>query len=191
MSAAVHSSLVSYESYVAIEDLAPTKSEWINGVVYATAGGTMLHARLAASVIGILSRQLKGSPCAAYSSDLRIRSLFSNIATYPDVTIVCGTPEPHPLDANAFTNPTVIIEVLSTGTETFDRGDKAAHYRRMESVKAYVLISTSEQRIEVFGRGDDGKFVLSEAGPGQSVAISPIDCTLVVDEVYFEPSPSV
>jgi Uma2 family endonuclease len=187
MSVVAKKGKVSYSDYVSSESMAVSKSEWINGVVYAMAGGTMLHARLAMSVGRALGDQLKGKSCAVFSSDLRIRSLFSEIASYPDLTVMCGTPQMHSQDQNACTNPTVIIEVLSISTETFDRGDKAAHYRRMPSMLAYVLVSTSEQRIEVFTRASDGTFVFAEAGPGQSLAISPIACNLAVDEIYFDP----
>ena len=84
-------------------------------------------------------------------------------------------------------NPTVVIEVLSPTTESFDRGDKAAHYRRRASLKAYVLVSTSEQRIEVFVREGDGRVLLSEASPGESVSIAPIACSFAVDEIYADP----
>ncbi len=191
MSVVAQKVTVSYQDYVAAEAAAATKSEWINGVVYAMAGGTLLHARLAMAVGRAIGDQLRGKPCAVFSSDLRIRSLFSEIASYPDLTVVCGPPQMHTQDIQACTNPTVIVEVivevLGPSTETFDRGDKAAHYRRMPSVLAYVLVSTSEQRIEVFTRATDGAFVFTEAGPGQSVSIAPIECSLVVDDIYFDP----
>jgi Uma2 family endonuclease len=184
MTAAKSAAYISYEDYVRTENSASFKSEWINGATYAMAGGTMLHARLAMAVAIAIGPQLRGKPCVPYGSDLRVRSLVSEFAAYPDMTIVCGGAETHSVDKHACTNPTVVVEVLSPSTESFDRGDKAAHYRRMPSVQAYVWVSTSTKRIEVFTREANGTFVLSEAGPGESVHIAPIACVLAVDDVY-------
>ncbi len=103
MSAAATATHLSYADYVAAEGAASFKSEWINGSAYAMAGGTMLHARLSMAVGLALGLQLRGRPCVLYGSDLRVRSLFSEFSSCPDVTVVCGSPDTHGSDKRACT----------------------------------------------------------------------------------------
>lgn len=110
-------------------------------------------------------------------------------STYPDVTVVCGPSERDAEDAHAVTNPTLLVEVLSEGTEASDRGDRWQHYRRMPSLRSYVLVDSRQERIEVFVRDGEG-WRLSEAGAGQRPAIGLHDAHLVVDELYGGREPS-
>lgn len=88
---------------------------------------------------------------------------------------------------NAVTNPTVIVEVLSDSTATDDLGDKFAHYRKLQSLRDVVFVSQTERRIEVYTRGGDDRWLLAEHGPGGRAAITSIDASLDVDEVYRDP----
>src|SRR3954454_3124163 len=141
-----------FEEYLELEQVSQVRHEFYAGEIYAMAGGTPEHAALAAAVTVMLGRQLAGGPCRVYSSDLRIRVLATGLATYPDVTVVCDKLETDPESSHTATNPTVIFEVLSPTTEKYDREDKYAHYRRIPSLQAYVLVSQDERRIEVFTR---------------------------------------
>jgi Uma2 family endonuclease len=179
---------VSYAEYLAIEEKSLTKHEWLDGVVYDMSGGTLDHARLAAAVIGLLSAQLRGKPCGVFTSDLKVRVPGTGLSTYADVTVVCGKPETAPEDANAATNPTLLIEVLSDSTEAYDRGEKFAHYRRLASLREYVLVSQHAPRIEVWRRNEGGRWELAqEAEAGEHAALASIGCTLDVDDVYANP----
>lgn len=180
-------SYVSYADYVALERESTTKHEWLDGVIYDMSGGTPSHARLAASVIGKLDRQLGGKRCCPFSADLKIRVLATGLATYPDVSVVCGSLQTDPDDAHAVTNPSVIVEVLSDSSEAYDRGQKFAHCRRIPSLMEYVLVSQNERRIEVFRRQSDGNWEFSEALEGQTAHLKSIECTLSVDEIYADP----
>jgi Uma2 family endonuclease len=111
----------------------------------------------------------------------------TDFMSYPDLSVVCGRMERDPEDKNAITNPTVIVEVLSDSTERHDRGPKFAHYRRLPSLREYVLVSQYEPRIEVFRRGEDGHWTLFEAEAGGRVQLTSIGCELVVDEIYANP----
>src|SRR2546428_8177830 len=88
------------------------------------AGGTPAHARLQAAVLFALERRLEGRPCQPFPSGLRVKVVATGVATYPDVTVVCGSVETAAEDPRAVTNPTVIAEVLGDSTEAYDRGDK-------------------------------------------------------------------
>ena len=180
---------ISYAEYLASEETSATKHEWLDGAIFDMAGGTIEHAALAASVIGLLSAQLAGKRCRIFSSDLRVRVLETGLSTYPDVSVVCGHIERDQVSpSTAILNPTVIVEVLSDATEAYDRGEKFAHYRRIPSLKEYALIGQNAPMIEVFRKNDAGFWVLvAEARKGESATLESIGCSLAVDHVYADP----
>jgi Uma2 family endonuclease len=114
-----------------------------------------------------------------------VRHEFLN--TYPDVTVACGQLETAPDDPDAVTNPIVLVEVLSESTEGYDRGAKAAHYRRIPSLREYVLVSQAEPRIEVHHRTESGRWELLEARPGETIELDSIGARLDVSAVYANP----
>jgi Uma2 family endonuclease len=181
---------MSYAEYVAAEAQAEVKHEYLRGDVWAMAGGTPEHGALAASVIALLGSALRGKPCRIFSSDVRIRvqaTDLSILATYPDASVVCGRLELAPEDDRAIINPVLLVEVLSDSTEAYDRGQKFAHYRRIPSLREYLLVSQHEPRLELFRRGQGESWELFEAGPGQSLTLSSVDAVLETDEVYRNP----
>jgi len=106
------------------------------------------------------------------------------LAAYPDVTVVCGEPLVHEEDRNAVVNPLVLVEVLSDSTESWDRAGKFRRYRKLESLKHYVLVSQHERCIEVYSRDAEGGWVLREGADGESVALEALGGALEVDRVY-------
>lgn len=109
--------------------------------------------------------------------------LETGLATYPDVTVVCGRAELDPANRNAITNPTVLVEVLSPGTAEYDRGEKLVSYQRIPSLREVVLVAHDEQMIEVWRRDEDDTWTRAEARAG-SIRLLSIDCTLDVADVY-------
>lgn len=178
---------MTYAEYVASEAASPRKREFIRGQVYAMAGGTPEHGALAAAVIGELREALRGKPCRVYTSDLRVRIPATDTATYPDASVICGHLQTASDDPNAAINPKLLVEVLSESTEAYDRGSKAAHYRRIPSLEEYVFVAQDEPRIEVYRRNDEGGWVLYEARPGERLELRPIGVSLDVSAVYQNP----
>ena len=181
---------VSYAEYLAFERDSEAKHEYVNGQIYAMSGGTPEHGRLAWNLMGLLHEALRGRPCTAFTSDVRVRIPATGRATYPDVSVVCGKLERDTEDADAITNPIVLVEVLSPSTESSDRGDKFLHYRRLPSLREYVLVAQDAPRIEVFSRGQDERgetWVMTEAGPGQVARLPSLGVELAVDDVYRDP----
>lgn len=183
MTAVLSLSDMTFEEYLAFEEASDEKHEWVNGRVFAMAGGTPRHARLSARAIILLEGLLGPHGCSAYSSDLRVRIQETTRSTYPDVTVVCGPLAKDPADRNAITNPTLIVEVLSDSTEASDRGDKWRHYRMLPSLQSYVLINTREPLVEVFTR-NGSSWSLRDAGPGEFAALGLHDAKLDVDALY-------
>lgn len=173
-----------YDEYRRFEAASNVKHEYLDGQILAMAGGTPEHATLAAAVIAQLDRQLAASPCHMFTSDLRIRVLATGLTTYPDVTVVCGELERDPEDRNNGVNPTVLIEVSSPSTAHYDRGEKAEHYRRIPSLREYLLVSSQDRRIERWWCDESGAWRAENAGRGQRVELAAIGAVLDVDAVY-------
>lgn len=173
-----------WADYLALEASSNVKHEFLDGQIYGTAGGTPEHAALAAAVVGLLFGQLRGGRCRAYDADFRIRVRETGLATYPDVTVVCGPVEQDPEDENSVTNPTLIVEVLSRSTEEYDRGDKFEHYKRLPSLHQYVLVSHRERELEVWTRGDASGWTRTVARDGEQGILASIGAHLDVRELY-------
>jgi Uma2 family endonuclease len=172
-----------FEDYLELEQVAQVRHEFYDGEIYAMAGGTPEHAAMAAAVTAALGRQLSGGPCRVYSSDLRLRVTTSGLATYPDVTVICGPSERDPKSATHVTNPKLLVEVLSPSTAEYDRGEKLQHYQAISSLESIVLVDRDNARVDLWSREETGwrsrAFV-----PGEIVPLEAIHCTLAVDEVF-------
>lgn len=173
-----------YAEYLAFEETSNVRHEYLDGHIYAMAGGTPEHAALQMAVGAQLYAQLGGTPCRVHSSDLRVRVLATGLATYPDVTVVCGPNELDPEHAQTVLNPSVIVEVMSKSTEDFDRNDKFESYKSIPSLREYVLISYTERAVEVFTRDDKGTWSHRVARDGEVADLTSIGCRLDVRELY-------
>ena len=160
-------------------------TSYVGGVIVATAGGSVEHGRLVSRLTALLSAGLSGRPCIVLPADVRVRIRSADRATYPDVYVVCGTIERDPDDDHALVNPTLIVEVLADSTAEIDRGDKFADYRRLRSLREYVLVSQRERRIDVYHR-DGRRWVLDEHTDGEELRLESIDVALQVEDVYVD-----
>jgi Uma2 family endonuclease len=188
MGAPAHLHGYTFKEYLDLESASNVKHEFLDGEIYAMAGGTPRHAALTLAIGGALLAQLRGGPCRAFSSDLRIRVRETGLATYPDVTVVCGPLETDPDSEATVTNPTVIVEVLSPSTKDYDLGEKFEHYRKVASLQAVLYVWQTEPRIESRTRGADGAWTSRDARAGGTVAIDAIKCSLNLDDVYRDAS---
>lgn len=173
-----------WTEYLAFERASNAKNEFYNGEIYAMAGGTPEHARLSARIIRELGNQLRGKACEPFTSDLRVRVSVTGLASYPDVSVICGTTQTDPQDPNTALNPTVLVEVLSPSTEEYDRGEKFEQYKKIVSLREYVLVSHREQLIEVFRRSDPENWIRTEARVQAVAHLASVDCELSVDAIY-------
>jgi Uma2 family endonuclease len=174
-----------YADYVAVELDSPTKHEFLDGEIYAMAGGTAEHAALAAEVLRALGNALGDRPCRAYTSDLRIYVEAAGLATFPDGAVICGPLEQHPgsPDATAL-NPLVLLEVTSDSSEEYDTEEKLRLYETIPSLRDYVIVSHRERRITVYGRSGEGPLTRRTAIAGGRVAVASLGAELVVDDIY-------
>lgn len=178
---------MTYAQYLATEEVGALKHEYLHGEVFAMAGGSPDHAALAMSVGAALLDGLRGKPCRVFSSDLRVRVMESDLSTYPDVTVVCEHLQYAPDDTMAIVNPLLIVEVLSPATEAWDRGEKFSHYRRLSSLREYLLVAQDTPRLELFRRSDAGHWELHDARSGAALELTSVGITLHVDDIYRNP----
>lgn len=183
MTTSAHEVHYSYAEYLALEQSSNVKHEYLGGHIYAMAGGTPTHAALAAAMVGLIFGQLEDG-CRAFSSDLRVRVEKTGLATYPDVTVVCGRQQRASDDADAVTNPVLVAEVLSKSTEAYDRGEKFEHYQQIPSLKQYVLIAQDRRAVEVWTRGGDGGWSRADFADGDRASLSAIGSSLDVRRLY-------
>jgi Uma2 family endonuclease len=184
MTAVAHSRY-SIAEYVRLEEHANVKHEFLDGTVWAMAGGTAEHAAMASAIIAALVSQLRGRQCRVYTSDARVRVVATGLDTYPDITVVCGHAEFDVEDKNALTNPIVLIEITSPATEAYDRGEKLEHYKRIASLREVVIVSHTERRVDVHRREKAGEWSATEARAQAEIAS--IGAALDVEEVYRDP----
>lgn len=186
-----HTVRYDYDEYVRLADQSNVKLEWFRGQIFAMGGGTPAHAALHAEVIAALTVQLRGTTCRVFSSELRVHVLEANVATYPDVTILCGPRRLDPADKNAVVDATALVEILSPSTEEYDRGAKFDAYKKLPSLTHYVLVAQSERRIEVWRRGAAGEWSCEAALDGQTARLAAVGATLDVRALYegAEPPP--
>lgn len=174
------------EEYLTFERASETKHEYIDGFIYAMAGGSSPHNRICFNVIGELHARLKGSDCFGFTSDQKIRTDLLDLFSYPDITIVCGEPIFHDHHKDVVLNPKVIIEVLSPSTESHDRVEKFARYRTIKTLTDYLLVAQDRASVEHFTRQKGKSEWLYSAAIGlQSVIkLASLNCTLKLAEVY-------
>jgi Uma2 family endonuclease len=178
----------SFQDYVAVEEIAGVRHEFLDGHVWAMAGGSPEHGAIAANVIALLAPQLRTRQCRVFTSDVRVRVQATGLATYPDVSVVCGGLETDPHDPGGSTvlNPVVVVEVLSPSTEAYDRGEKLAHYKQMPALQEIVLIAHDERRVEVWHREADRWTLRAQRDDG-TATLESIGCELPLPEIYRNP----
>ncbi len=176
--------LLTSQEYLALEREAEYKSEYYEGEVFAFAGASLQHNLIAANVLATIHNQLRGGPCSAFSSDMRITIPETPHCAYADVVVVCGQPQLGDDFKDNLLNPVVIIEVLSLATESYDRGKKFESYQRIASLTEYVLVSQDKPRVEQFLRQPDGHWLYSETSADGVIKLTSIDCELSLNDIY-------
>ncbi len=178
------SARLSYADYLELERSTGIKHEFLDGTAVAMAGGTVAHAMLVTSVGAEVRAALRGRPCRVLGSEQKLIVEATGLASYPDAAIYCDGLRRHADDDHALCDPTVVFEVLSPSTESWDRGDKFDHYRRLPSLKGYVLVSSQRPWVEVCTVSGPHTWSVQAFGPGQRFALPGVGVELSVDALY-------
>ena len=161
------------------------RSEYLDGEVFAMTGASVEHNAIVVNIVRELSIQMKGRPCQVYANDLKVRIRPADAGKYPDLIALCGEHQFQDGRRDVLLNPSLIVEVLSDSTEAYDRGKKFAIYRQIPSLREYLLVSQHQVQVELFSRGDDGRWTLSAYSVlTDCVPLPSVDCTLSLAEVY-------
>ena len=177
------------EEYLASERASDTRSEYLDGVIYAMGGATARHVQIVSNVVREIGNQVRDKPCLVYSTDLRVRVSLHGLYAYPDVVVVCGDPVFIDAELDTLTNPVLIVEVLSKTTRNYDRGEKFERYRSIATLQEYVLIGQDKVHVESHARQSDGAWILRETNdPGDTIDLASVACRLPVAEIYFKVS---
>ena len=171
-----------YAEYLALEEESSVRHEYLDGEMYAMAGGSPDHAALAAAVIRIVGGGLPPG-WRVFTSDLRVRIAGSGLSTYPDAAVICGRTLRASDDALAVVNPVLLVEVTSDSTEEYDRGEKLRHDQNLPGLREVLFVSHRGPELTLHRRGDASWTVLT-AGPGASLELASVAARLDVDEVY-------
>lgn len=173
------------EEYLSLERAWDVRHEYLDGFVYAMAGESPAHSIICFNLNGILHPQLRGTRCRGFSPNMKVRAGERGLYAYPDLAVACGEPVFHDQHGDVLLNPSVIFEVLSPSTEAYDRGEKFARYRSVETLADYVLVSQAEPRVEHFSRQPDGSWSRAEvSGAGSALTLDSINCRLPLAELY-------
>jgi len=171
------------EAFLSWERQQSERHVYCRGEVFAMAGGSLRHSRLACRIGGRLDAALGAGPCSAYQSDLRL-GIEGDHFVYADAVVACRPFALRPGTTDVVTNPRVVVEVLSKSTEAHDRGDKQTTYLALASLQHYVLVSQRVARVEVYTREPAGGFHYQEYRAGETIRLPAIDAVIAVDDLY-------
>lgn len=185
MSAVPALKYISIENYLAMEETSQSKHEYYAGEVYAMAGASVPHNRIVRNTLSTIDAFLRGKSCEVFPSDLKINVKTKFSFVYPDLSIVCNGLQFYGGRNDVITNPSVIIEVMSLHTERYDRGKKFMLYRRLPSLKEYLLISSMEMRAEKFTKTGTDTWTMKEyTWPEEVVTLDSIGHQIMMAESY-------
>ena len=171
--------------YLAIERQAETKSEFYDGEMFAMAGARRNHNVIVTNVIRELSEQLRKGPCEVYPGDMRVKVAKTGLYAYPDVVVACSDPRFLDDEVDTLLNPTLVVEVLSESTARYVRNLKSRLYRKLPSLRQYVIVEQDEALVEVYTRSSDGEWTLKDASKlSESVTLKSIGCKLSLATIY-------
>ena len=168
----------------AIPDADTVRSEYMNGEIIAMSGASLAHNLITGNVFANLYIRLRDSGCLAFANEMRVSIPSVNSYFYPDVGVVCEEPRFEDDVFDTLLNPIVIVEVLSPSTEAYDRGDKFAHYRQLQSLQEYILVSQDKVRVDHYVR-HAAQWVLTDFQKlEQQLPLTSIQCELPLQEIY-------
>lgn len=191
---ALEQTLYTPEQYLEIDRKAEYRSEYVNGEILEMAGASRAHNRITLNIGAALTALLRGSPCEPFTSDLRV-AVSPTRYTYPDVVVACGGPQFRDGQLDTLLNPTVVMEVLSPATAADDRSWKFAHYRRLETLTDYVMLSQFQPFIEHYTRQNEHWMLTEVAGLDAALRLPSLGCDLLLTAIYerveFVPDPGM
>lgn len=174
------------EEYFALELASEEKYEFWNGEVFCMSGVSLAHSQIEGNLMSGLRTQLDAHRCRVFPANLRIKVPAYPPYRYPDLTALCGQPEIERMGGvDMLVNPALIVEVLSSSTEAFDRGDKFTYYKSIASFSEYILVAQHRPHVSQFVRQENGVWSFMEFNDlAESVRCASVPCVLSLNEIY-------
>ncbi len=180
---------MSAQDFLAWDETQTVRHEFVAGEVFAMAGAGEAHVTAAGNVYLLLRQHLAGTPCRTFITDMKLRVDAADAVFYPDVMVTCSAADA--ADPLVKREPVLLVEVLSPATAAYDRGDKFAAYRKLPSLREYLLVDTDSRRCDLYRKGGDGLWVLHPFEPGQAVTLASVELELSAAALWDEvPDPA-
>ena len=184
MGQAAHKPTMTASDFLAWDAGLTERHEFVDGEVFAMAGAEDRHVTVALNIAIALRQHLRGTPCRTFMSDMKLQVAAANSYFYPDVMVTCNEADhASPLIKSA---PVLIIEVLSPSTAAFDRGEKFAHYRRLESLQEYMLVDIDTRRTDLYRKGGDAMWVLHPFEGGETLQLASVALNITAEALFAE-----
>ena len=171
----------SLTDFLAWEETQAERHEFVRGEVFAMVGARRVHGLVSLNIAAALKNQLRGSVCRVFNETMKLQ-VADDVLFYPDVFVTCD-----PADLRTelvFRAPTLVVEVLSPSTQANDRGGKFTWYRRLASLREYLLVDPDSREVQLFRRGSDGLFTLHDLTGAPLVTLTSIDCQLPAEDIF-------
>jgi Uma2 family endonuclease len=172
------------KEYLAMEEVAPYKSEYYRGEIYALSGGSLDHSVVQGNIIRELGTLLEAMPCRVLTSEIRVHVAASDLYTYPDAAVVCGRVQFLSRRNDTILNPMVIVEVLSPSTRDYDSGAKFEMYKGIPSLQEYLLVDAEKEHVMCYLRRDDEWVVDIYEGPKAICRLRSVECAIPLAKIY-------
>ena len=170
---------LSIEDYLDMEKTATVRHEYVAGEVYAMVGVSRRHSRIAGNIFRLLAVAASSGPCRVHQSDMKLQ--IEDVFYYPDVMVAC---EDEPEDPYYEDSPCLVVEVVSPGTESTDRREKLAAYRRIPGLKAYLIVDQARMRVERHFRDEEGAWRRGDLVDEGRFSLSCPETSLSLAEIY-------
>ena len=178
---------ISFQTYLEWENAQVERHEFYRGEVFAMVGTKRSHGCVVGNLVRQFGNHLAGSPCRVFSENLKLQ-IADDTVLYPDIFVTCDRAD---LATDLiFRSPTLVVEVLFPSTQSYDRSQKFALYRRVASLQEYILIDPDTRRIESFRRGADGFWVLHDLSDGDTLKVASVDLQMSAADLFEGAEPA-
>lgn len=175
---------ISPQEYLTLERASPVRHAYYRGEMFAMSGASQAHNTINLNLASALNRQLVGGPCQAYVNDMRVKVSATGLYTYPDTVVACAEQAFEDSQVDTLLNPTIISEVLSDSTEAYDRGQTFAQYKKLESLREYVLIAQDRVCVEHYLRQGEQWILTTFEYLADTLELSTVGCRVALKDIY-------
>ena len=177
---AVRHRVPTVEDYLELEKSSSVRHEYVAGEIFALAGASKRHNRILGNIYAHLWSTARGGPCRVYVESVKLQAA-EDVIYYPDVMVACGPESDHPWIEDA---PCLVAEVISPSTESTDRRERLAAYKRLSTLRAYLIVHQEQRRVERHWRDAEGEWWQADLVGCGTVSLPCPEARLTLDQIY-------